>query len=160
MSWTKTNKVRVKHNIPVSVDSWWEKGTETDVEYFTKGVDFSGVLEELYEHSSCEGNYKAFGDTVYRVLYKDAWIVKAVGFTTDHLDATRNVFPTIELANAKCKEIAESKKMSNNSSTVKSCLNNIDILSSKDFSEISFLELERIMGVINSSVKDLKRLLQ
>ena len=160
MSWTKTNKVRVKYNIPIAEDTWWEKGTETDVEYFTKGVDFSEVLEDLYEHSSCEGDYKALGDTVYRVLYKDTWIVKSVRFTEDHLDPTKEVFPTHELAGARCKEIIDSRRVLNTNSAVNTCLNNIDILSSKDLSKISFLELERIMGVINSSVKDLKELLQ
>lgn len=160
MSWTKTNKVRVKHNIPTSKNSWWTKGTETDAENFPADEAFSEVLEDLYEHSSCEGDYKALGDTVYRVLYKDTWVVKSVRFTEDHLDPTKEVFPTIELANARCREIIDSKRVLNTSSAINTCLNNIDILSSKDLSKISFLELERIMGVINSSVKDLKELLQ
>jgi hypothetical protein len=160
MSWTKTNKVRVKYNIPIAEDTWWEKGTETDVEYFTKGVDFSEVLEDLYEHSSCEGGYKALGDTVYRVLYKDTWIVKSVRFTEDHLDPTKEVFPTIELASARCREIIDSKRVLNTSSAINTYLNTIDILSSKEVSKTPFGELVRDMDAIKACVKDLKRLLQ
>jgi len=160
MSWTKTNKVRVKYNIPIAEDTWWEKGTETDVEYFTKGVDFSEVLEDLYEHSSCEGDYKALGDTVYRVLYKDTWIVKSVRFTEDHLDPTKEVFPTHELAGARCREIIDSRRVLNTSSAINTYLNTIDILSSKEVSKTPFGELVRDMDAIKACVKDLKRLLQ
>ena len=160
MSWTKTNKVRVKYNIPTSRSSWWKKGTEADAEHFCIDEDFSDVLEELYEHSSCEGTYKAFGDTVYRVLYRDTWIVKSVGFTTDHLDASKEVFPTIELANARCREIIDSKRVLNTSSAINNHLNTIDILSSKEVSKTPFGELVRDMDAIKACVKDLKRLLQ